>query len=288
MFGRKNTDHDEDGVIDAADRDGRTRTRDTSIDTDTDRDGHLRSREIIDRDALLADRDQDALVVARDRFGGADPAAQFGGMLAALGATVFLAGMVAAATNFGYQFGLDTGSTEDLTVGGFLAGAAVLFAALLLGGWVAGRMARYDGARNGFFAGLWFLLILAMVAAIGAWIDESYNFLDEVRLPDWIRDDLTTAAAVSAVALAALCLLASTLGGGIGSRYHRQPDGTLLSHRTLVGRSARRDEVVDDDVTTIRDRNEAEVRETKVRDRDDTSYEVRGTPVRDRDRDLTS
>lgn len=200
--------------------------------------------------------DREALIATRERFGGADVGAQFGGGVAAIGATVLLAGFVTAATNLGYQLGIES-DAEDVTVGGIIAGGVVLFFALLAGGWVAGRMSRYDGPRNGFFAGVWFLVVLGIVTATGAWIDESYDFLDEVRLPDWLQDNLTTAAIVSAVVLAAVCLFASTLGGSIGARYHRNPDALLLSHRgtydrdrTVVRRrdDENRDVVVDDGV----------------------------------------
>jgi hypothetical protein len=68
---------------------------------------------------------------------------------------------------------------------------------------------------------VWFLFVLALVAAVGAWIDESYNFLADANLPDWFDpDERTVAAWVSAIGLAFLSLVAATIGGRIGQRHH--------------------------------------------------------------------
>lgn len=105
----------------------------------------------------------------RARFGGVDIPATIAGALAALGTAALLAGIAAGAGSVGYQLGLD-GDTDDVTTAGLIAGLATLALAFLIGGWVAGRVARYDGGRNGLLSVLWFVLLAAATAALGAWV----------------------------------------------------------------------------------------------------------------------
>ena len=162
---------------------------------------------------------------ARRRFGGIDIPATLAGLLAALGATVLFAGLLGGAGSIGYQRGADA---DDLSIGGLVAGMLVLLMSFLIGGWVAGRMARYDGARNGFVTALWFVLLAAAVSALGAWAGDRYDFFDDVRLPQWFSDSSGPAIA-SAVAGIVLMLLAATVGGIVGARYHRKADA-LIAH----------------------------------------------------------
>ncbi|HUR50952.1 MAG TPA: TIGR04086 family membrane protein [Mycobacteriales bacterium] len=179
--------------------------------------------------------DRTAVDVARSRFGGFDLLASLAGMLAALGLTVLLAGIAGAAGSVGYQRGTDT---DSLSNGGFIAGLVILLAAFFVGGWVAGRMARYDGALNGTLAALLFVILAAAVSGVGSWLDSKYDFFGNVRLPQWFSDTNTTEATVSAAIGILLVLLAAGLGGAVGSRYHRRAD-------TLIA-STRDDQVVDD------------------------------------------
>ena len=95
---------------------------------------------------------------ARERFGGVDIPASLVGMLTALSTVIILAGLVGAAFGVvGYQTGLEE-NAEDLSMGSLIGGVAILFVAYLIGGWAAGRIARYDGARNGFATGVWTLV----------------------------------------------------------------------------------------------------------------------------------
>lgn len=169
------------------------------------------------------------VVEARRRFGGLDGPATLAGLLAAVGALVLLSGLVGAAGSIGYRYGADGG---DLSIGGFVAGIVVLLLAFFTGGWVAGRVARYDGGRNGVVTVLWFLLLGAGLAALGAWAGDEYNLFDRPDLPNWFSgDDLGTAAMVSAVVGAVLALLAGWLGGIVGARYHRRADAVVSATR---------------------------------------------------------
>jgi len=162
---------------------------------------------------------------ARRRFGGFDLLAALAGMLAALGAAVLLAGLAAAAGSVGYSRGAEA---EDLSNGGLVTGIAVLLVAFFVGGWVAGRMARYDGVLNGASTAVLFVLLAAGLSAVGAWLDNRYDFLDEVNLPQWFTGTSDGAAIASAVLGILAMVLAATLGGAVGARYHRRADAVIV------------------------------------------------------------
>jgi hypothetical protein len=167
---------------------------------------------------------------ARRRFGGVDVPATLAGMLAGLGTAVVLAGLLGAAGSVGYQKGV-TG-IDELSRGGLLGGLATLFVAFLVGGWVAGRVARYNGGLNGLLTALWFVLLAAAIAGIGAWLGGEYNVFRDVRLPQWFsKDALGTTAVLTGVVALAVMLLAGWLGGRLGERYHRRADEVVASTR---------------------------------------------------------
>jgi hypothetical protein len=176
----------------------------------------------------------------RADFGGVDLPASLVGMLTALAMIVLLGGIVGAAIGvIGYQTGLSGDNVEDISVASLIGGIAVIFVAYLIGGWTAGRIARYDGARNGLMTGIWTIILAAVVSALAYFFGNEYDVLRNVDLPQWFdRDALTTAAIVSGVVTVAAMLLAGLLGGLWGSRYHRVADESLLDAHTPARRVA--------------------------------------------------
>lgn len=169
------------------------------------------------------------------RFRGLDLPATLGGVLAAVGVLVLLGGLLAAAGSFGYQ-AQDADTTDDaVAIGGLVAGFLTLVVAFLVGGWVAGRMARYDGGRNGLVTAVWFLIIAAGFAVLGTWAGDRYDVFEDVELPQWFTaDEATLAGAVSAAIGIVLVLLAGWAGGKLGERWHRKADEeTFVARRTL-------------------------------------------------------
>ena len=47
-------------------------------------------------------------------------------------------------------------------------------------------MSRYDGGMNGLGTALWFLLLVTVFAALGAWVGEEYNAFALADLPNWV------------------------------------------------------------------------------------------------------
>lgn len=169
---------------------------------------------------------------ARKRFGGLDLPATLVGMLTALGLLIVASGFVAAALGaIGYQRGLKDTPTE-LSVASLAGGLILLFAAFLVGGWAAGRIARYDGVRNGLMTGVWTLLLGSIVSALAAWLGQKYDVLRNVDLPQWFStDSLTVGGIVSATVAIAAMLVGGLLGGMLGERYHRRADAAILATR---------------------------------------------------------
>jgi len=174
----------------------------------------------------------------RARFGKGDIVASLLGMLTALGTMVFLGALFAAgAANVDLQLNLLTdGALNDVEIVGAIAAAGVIFVAFLLGGIAAGRISRYDGGLNGMGAALWFLLVLAVFAALGAWVGEEYNAFAAANLPNWVAqidvDDVTGAAIVMSIVSVVLMFLGGYLGGRIGESYHRRVDAAIVEETT--------------------------------------------------------
>jgi uncharacterized membrane protein len=156
-------------------------------------------------------------------------------MFAALGTLVFLGALFGAgAATVELQTNLinPEGTLDEVEMVGAIAAIAVIFVAFLVGGIAAGRMARFDGGMNGLGAGLWFLLLVAIFGALGAWVGEEYNAFALADLPNWVSqidvEDVTTAAFIMAAVSAAAVLLGGYLGGRIGDAHNRKVDLAII------------------------------------------------------------
>lgn len=169
------------------------------------------------------------LADAHRRFGGVDVGAVIAGAFAATGITVVLGGLAAGTGRVVYVNGLQ--GAPAATAGSVIAGIGVLVVAFVGGGWVAGRMARYDGARNGALTALCFVAFAGASAAIGAVVGDSYNVFAGQHLPQWFTHNARTAtAAASAIVALILMVLAGLIGGKIGDRYHHRIDEVIASN----------------------------------------------------------
>ena len=94
------------------------------------------------------------------------------------------------------------------------------------GGYVSGRMSRFDGGRQGF--GTWAigLAVTIVLAVAGALFGAEYNVYERLGLPRIPIDEgsLTAGAAIALAAAVILSLLAAMGGGKAGERYHRKID----------------------------------------------------------------
>jgi hypothetical protein len=175
-----------------------------------------------------------ALATARERqrqeFGGVNWGASFFGWLVAVGVAALLTALLAAA---GAAIGLTataepdvTTNADELSLGGGIALVVVLMLAYYAGGYVAGRMSRFDGARQG--VGTWLIgLIVTIALAIAAVVlGDEYNVLEQLNLPALPVGDetLATGGIVALVAIVLGTLIAAMFGGKVGERYHKRVD----------------------------------------------------------------
>ncbi len=193
-------------------------------------------------DRPRAGREEDALVqheraeeVRREQFGGYNAGAGFFGWLVAIALSVLLASIVGAVVT-AISANLQVDQTEaERRAGSIGLGTAIALLVILMvgyyaGGYVAGRMSRFDGGRQG--VGVWLIgLVVTLVAVgLGVLFGAQYNILDRVDLPSIPipRDTLTGGGIVSAIAILIGTLLAAVAGGKVGQRYHRKVDHTGL------------------------------------------------------------
>lgn len=175
---------------------------------------------------------RDAVAAQRASFGGIRWGAAFFGWLSANGLAVLLIALLGAGgVVLGLAQGVDTADeaaarAETIGLGGAIAVLVVLFVAYLAGGYVAGRMARFDGARQGLAVWLIGLVVVLVLAAAGAIAGAQYNVLQELDLPRIPIEEgtATTGGLVTLAAILVATLLAAVLGGKLGDRYHRKVD----------------------------------------------------------------
>ncbi len=162
--------------------------------------------------------------------------AAFFGWVAAMGLAVILTAFVAA---IGAAVGVTQGTTtpeqaatqiqnqDPQTVGivGIIVLAVIAFVSYYGGGYVAARMSRFDGARQGFAVWLWAILVAVVVAVVAAVAGARFDVLSTLNtFPRWPVDqgNVTGTGIVALLLLLAITLLGAVIGGAGGMRYHRK------------------------------------------------------------------
>ncbi len=181
-----------------------------------------------------ADEREDRL---RDMYGGVDWLASFLGFIFALVAAAFfslVAGLVLAP--LGFTPNLGEAEIGAAVITGLVLVGILVFLTFFFGGYVAGRLARFDGGRNGAMLLLWSFLAVAVLALAGGILS---SFLPE-GIAGGIRNfiqnnvlatigslaELGVVGIIVAVGGLLLALLGGFLGGRLGSRYHSEIDRT--------------------------------------------------------------
>jgi hypothetical protein len=103
---------------------------------------------------------------------------------------------------------------------------AVLLIAYYTGGYVAGRMSRFDGGKQGLAVWLIGLAVTIIALVLGAVFGSEYNILDRVSLPriPVSTSELGMGGIITAVVILVGTLLAAMAGGKVGHRYHDKVD----------------------------------------------------------------
>ncbi|MHA7240389.1 hypothetical protein [Arthrobacter sp. TMS1-12-1] len=171
----------------------------------------------------------------KEHFGGMKFGSAFFGWLTATGMFVLLSalvGGVAALFGVGATLSMQditSGSGEAQTAG--ITTAVVLGVVLLLsyftGGYVAGRMARFSGAKQGVAVWLWALIAAVVLTIIGVIVGNQAGVTEQVQglgIPS--SQNLTGPGLIALLVVAAVALVGAILGGLAGMRYHRRIDRT--------------------------------------------------------------
>lgn len=207
-------------------------------DHDEHRHGDHESGDGVERDhhATAADR-HDVAHREREEHGGIKWGSAFFGWLAAMGMAVLLTALLSAV---GAAIGLGTLSADEaeaqgqqnaetITIVGGVILLVILFIAYYCGGYVAGRMARFDGMKQGMAVWVWAILMAVVIAVSAAVAGSEYNILSQLngfpRIPI-DEGDLQVGGIIAAVLALIVPLIGAILGGLAGMRFHRSVDRT--------------------------------------------------------------
>ena len=172
----------------------------------------------------------------RDMYGGVDWLASFlGFVFAALVAVLFslVAGLVLAPWGFSLNLGGEIGAA---VITGLVLVALLIFLTYFFGGYVAGRLARFDGGRNGAMLLLWTLAAALLAALVGGIFSSFLPASISGNVRDFIQNNalstignlaqLGLVGILVAIGAVLVALLGGFLGGRLGSRYHSEIDRT--------------------------------------------------------------
>lgn len=219
----------------------RTPRRARDVDAVLNREAHIHdARQDPDgpvRPAVAEEVPTRQTVVAREKeqFGGIKVGSAFFGWLAATGTAVLLTALVAAAgTAVGLATNADLNEAANQAAGnqtvglvGIIALLVILFVAYYCGGYVAGRMARFNGARQGLMVWIWALIAAVVVAVLALVAGQRFNILANLnsfpRIPV-NEGQLNTMSIIAAVVVAVVALIGAVLGGLAGMHFHRKVD----------------------------------------------------------------
>jgi hypothetical protein len=173
----------------------------------------------------------------RDMYGGVDWLASFLGFIFVLVAGCLfslVAGLVVAP--LGISMDLAGSEIGPAAITGLVLVAILVFLTYFFGGYVAGRLARFDGGRNGAMLLLWTgvtVLVLALINAVLSGflpegISEDVDNLIQNLLFSTIGglSGLGIAGVLIFVGALLVALVGGFLGGRLGSRYHAEIDRT--------------------------------------------------------------
>ena len=171
----------------------------------------------------------------RDMYGGVDWLASFLGFVFALVAgAIFSAVAAVVLAPLGFSPDL-SGSVGAAVITGLVLLGVLIFLTYFFGGYVAGRLARFDGGRNGAMLLVWtFLTAVLFLLAAGVFsgflpggaASAIGGFMDSASSAIGGLSQAGVIGIVVVVAALLLALLGGFLGGRLGSRYHAEIDRT--------------------------------------------------------------
>ena len=169
----------------------------------------------------------------REVYGGVDWLASFIGCVFAIVCSaillLFFAGLVL--NSLGFTLNLQGRDIDAVVITGLVIVGLVLFVSYFFGGYVAGRLARFDGGLNGAATVLWGILLSAILL-VGSFLPGPFfellrGFVQNSVLPTiGGLTEIGLAGAAIIVGALLLELLGGFLGGRLGNLYHTRIDHT--------------------------------------------------------------
>lgn len=165
-----------------------------------------------------------------ERFGGLKIGSAFFGWLVAVGLTVLLGALASLAVRLaGVSPDMSGGPGQDprmLGVAGGIVAVVVMLLAYYAGGYVAGRLARFDGVRNGVAVWAMGLVVTVAVSIATAVTGTTDSLFTALRVPGVAisGESLTLSGVIALLIAAVVALIGAVVGGKAGERYHRRVD----------------------------------------------------------------
>ena len=218
----------------------------------------------IDNDDRADARDEiegraDRKAMAREAgFGRFSVVSILSGMLVAFGAFAFLGAVAAGIVRGTVGNDLTVLDWKELSIGAGITAAVILFFSYLLGGYVAGRMARRSGMAHGLLVVVISVVVAFVAAGVTKIFDDSADDtlitnLRSLGVPTAATEWQQIASVAAGVALLAM-LIGGLLGGALGERWH-----TKLSRRALdpeIGTAADERRRAESDLRAAEERRE--------------------------------
>ncbi|QNK82089.1 hypothetical protein [Nakamurella sp. PAMC28650] len=188
--------------------------------------------------------DHDSVITReKEQFGGMKFGSGFFGWVAAAGIAVILTSLLTAAgvalsltsktstADIANQAAAGTGTAKTVGLVGAILLLVVLFVAYYCGGYVAARMARFNGAKQGLAVWLWGIVFAVVIFVLVKIAGDKYNILTNLNLPRIPvgEGNVTTTTIIAIAAIIIVTLGAALLGGLAGMRYHRKVDKVGLT-----------------------------------------------------------
>lgn len=207
----------------------------SSSTTPPDGESGYRTREIprVGADGRPGPGHREVVARQKEEFGGMKFGSAFFGWLAATGMAVLLTALVAGVlTALGLSQNVNpnpaaSGTLQTAGLVGIIVLLAIILVAYYCGGYVAGRMARFNGVKQGIAVWLWAIIIALVLGIIGAIAGSQFNALSRLDgLPNLALENgrIGTAGILSAVGVLVASLIGAVLGGLAGMRFHRKVD----------------------------------------------------------------
>src|SRR5437763_8875627 len=127
----------------------------------------------------------------RERYGGFSWGSAFIGFVVASFFTLVFFGIVGAIIGgVGYQLGAPvpkvggplSATSQHLGIGGLVGALVALALAYFIGGYTAGRMARFDGVKNGIGVVLWAIVVGLILGIVGVVLGTRFNVASQLHL----------------------------------------------------------------------------------------------------------